>query len=364
LNIFEESSFVIPMGVVEMEQSSSIIIDGSSSLLNQGQLVAPGSLRVPGDSSMSNEGLLEAEHDFNANCFDDMSDGAPLVNSGTFRMGTSASVQSCIDNLQHSGLMQLGGANVTFNQVQTTSQSMITLSGSTIAVTAQDAFRSEGSLGGNGNFAGSFVNNGDGVVMANGEQGPSNLLIDGDFTSSGTMFFTINSRDLTEEGALTQVTVGHQVAFEGGRACICFNPALELEEDDQFDLVTAQEALNGKFDDVEFDCVECPRRNAKSIQGTSQECEPSADYGGRSFTVLFTACSGEGDYFDSITPPFYVIVPVVVGIVAFIVVFFGGALLIEQRYRKRKFKKMVDAKRNNRRKQMLSQGKTSASASL
>merc|ERR1712063_159291 len=87
LNIFEESSFVIPTGVVEMEVTSSIIIDGSSSLLNQGQLVAPGSLRVPGDSSMSNEGLLESSHDFNANCFADLTDGAPLVNSGTFQMG-------------------------------------------------------------------------------------------------------------------------------------------------------------------------------------------------------------------------------------------------------------------------------------
>jgi len=362
LNVFEESSFVIPSGVVEMAQSSSIIIDGSSSLLNQGQLVAPGSLRVPGDSSMSNEGLLEAEHDFNANCFDDMSNGAPLSNSGTFRMGISSSVQSCVDNLQHSGLMQLGGANVTFNQIQTTSGSTITLSGSRVSVSSQDSFQSEGNLGGSGLFSGSFVNSGDAVIMANGEEGTTKLDVEGDFTSSGTMFFSINSRDLSDPGALTQVNAGQRVQFEGGRACVCFNPSLQLEEGDRFDLVIAQTTLNGRFDQVEFDCVECPRRNAKSIEGTNAECDPSTDYGGASFSVLLDACSGEGDYFDSISPPFYVIVPVSVGIIIIIVVVFGGSLVVEQHYRKKKFQKKVAAKRRTRVKNMVQQNQRSVSS--
>merc|ERR1719235_2207622 len=130
LNVFEESSFHIPNGIVSMEETSSIIIDGASSLLNQGQLVAPGSLRVPSDSSASNEGILESSHDFNSNCFADLSNGAPLSNSGTFNMAPSSSdytspLQSCVDNMQHSGLMQLAGTNMTFNIFQSTSSSTI-----------------------------------------------------------------------------------------------------------------------------------------------------------------------------------------------------------------------------------------------
>mmetsp|Transcript_7832 Transcript_7832/g.12367 ORF Transcript_7832/g.12367 Transcript_7832/m.12367 type:complete len:194 (-) Transcript_7832:17-598(-) len=190
--------------------------------------------------------------------------------------------------------------------------------------------------------------------MANGEEGTTSLSIEGDFTSAGTMFFSINSRDLSVPGALTQVNAGEQVHFEGGRACVCFNPFLELEEGDRFDLVIAQTSLNGKFDTVEFDCIECPRRNAKSMEGVRAECEPSTDYGGASFSVLLDACSGEGDYFDSITPPFYVIVPVSVGIIFFLVITFGTAICMDKRYRQKKFKQMTKKKRQARLSRMTS----------
>jgi len=364
LNIFEESSFVIPTGVVSMDVTSSIIIDGSSSLLNQGQLVAPGQLRIPGDSSASNEGLLESDHDFNANCFDDLTDGAPLANSGTFRMGSNSNtaVQSCVDNLQHSGLMQLGNANVTFNLIHTTTDSIITLSGSSVSV-GSNAFQSAGSVGGTGAFGGSFVNNGDAVVMANGETGPTVLDIDGDFTNDGTMFFSINSRNINAPGALTQITSGRNVQFNGGRACICFNPGLQLEEGDRFDLVLAGSALVGEYDEVEFDCVECPRRNAKSIEGSEASCDPKTDYGGASFSVLLDACNGgTGNYFENISPPIYVILPVAFGIVLFVLVFFGGALLVEQRLRKKKVQKQIAERRKHRVQRIVSQNQKSGSS--
>merc|ERR1712137_1352725 len=351
LNVFEESSFTIPSGVVSMEESSSIIVDGSSSVLNQGQLVAPGTLRVPGDSSMNNEGLLESDHDFTSNCFADLTNGAPLVNSGIFRMESadaSHPLQSCVDNLQHSGLMQLGGTNITFNLVST-----ITLSGSSVSLSS-GPFQSEGSLGGTGNFAGSFVNNQDANVMASGESGATRLDVEHDFTSSGTMFFSINSRDLSAPGAITQVNAGRGVALEGGRACVCINPSLELEEGDQFDLVNAQNSLRGRFDRVEFECVECPRRSAKSIEGTNAGCEPSADYKAASFSVLFNGCDTDnGNYFDAVSPPWYVIFPVAVGIVLIIIVVFGGALAIDEHIRKKKFDKKVARKRTARRQKMV-----------
>jgi len=360
LNVFEESSFHIPNGIVSMEETSSIIIDGASSLLNQGQLVAPGSLRVPSDSSASNEGILESSHDFNSNCFADLSNGAPLSNSGTFNMAPSSSdytspLQSCVDNMQHSGLMQLAGTNMTFNIFQSTSSSTITLSGASIGISTGNPFQSDGSLGGSGSFTGSFINNPDAIVMANGEEGTTTLDVQDDFTSSGTIFFSINSRDLSDPDAITQISAGNQIGLEGGRACVCFNPDLVLEDGDRFDLMTAQSQLSGRFDQVQFDCSECPTRNAKSIAKQAKaaeaddECEPTADYGAISFSVLFESCDGgSGNYLDSISPPWYVIFPVAIGIILLVVIFFGGALLIDERLRKKKFEAKKAKKRTAR----------------
>jgi len=258
-------------------------------------------------------------------------------------------IESCIDNLQHSGLMQLGGSNVTFNQIHTTSLSTITLSGSSISVSTGDSFNSEGSVGGTGSFTGSFNNNENAVIMANGETGSTIMDIDGDFSSSGTMFFNINSRDLSDPNAITQINSGRDVVFEGGRACICFDSSLELEEGDRFDLVNAQQALTGTYDTVEFDCIECPKRSAKSSEATKTECEPEADYGSANFAVLLGSCGdANSNYLDSISPPWYVIIPVSLGIIAFIIIVFGGALLIEQKIRRKKFKNKVAKKRTAR----------------
>merc|ERR1712000_766047 len=130
---------------------------------------------------------------------------------------------------------------------------------------------------------------GDAIVMANGEEGTTTLDVQDDFTSSGTIFFSINSRDLSDPDAITQISAGNQIGLEGGRAC---------------------------------DCSECPTRNAKSIAKQAKaaeaddECEPTADYGAISFSVLFESCDGgSGNYLDSISPPWYVIFPVAIGII-------------------------------------------------
>lgn len=365
MNIFEESSFNIPTGVVKMDATSSIVIDGKSSLLNQGQLVAPGSLRAPSDSSMDNQGILETDNDLNSNCFADLSNGAPLVNSGVFRLGSadrSNALQACVDQLQHSGILQLGKTNMTFNLVQTTSESLITLAGAQVGVSSGSPFESNGNLGGTGSFGGSLSNTGDATIMANGETGTTLINVDEDFSSSGTVFFSINSRDLSDPDAITQINAGRNVHLQGGNACICFNPNLELEEGDRFDLVNAQTLLDGVFDSVEFDCVACPRRNSKSLEATNAACEPSADYGGTNFAVLLGSCGSNDNPLETISPPWYVIFPVSIGIIAIIVVVFGGALFIEERYRKKKFEQKVARKRSARVKKFVDETKRSRSA--
>merc|ERR1712232_677966 len=104
----------------------------------------------------------------------------------------------------------------------------ITLSGSSISVSTEDSFNSEGSVGGTGSFTGSFYNKEN---------------ADNDFSSSGTMFFIINSRDLSSPGSITQVNAGRDVSLDGGKACVCIN--VDLEEGDKFDLVNAQQTLSG-----------------------------------------------------------------------------------------------------------------------
>ena len=359
VNIQQSSTFNIPKGVVVMEALSKIELDESSALINNGQLFAPGELRAPGSASVVNGGRMESTHDFNSNCYADMGEArAPLFNgnSATFSLQGSVDrrLQSCIDNLQHSGYMSLGRSNVTFNAVDTDPESVITLDDSSLGISTGSPFASRGTLGGRGSFTGGFENRGTGVIMANGESGTTNLDIDGDFANSGAIFFMINSRDLSDPGALTQLRSTQRVAFSGGRACVCLNPLLELEIGDRWDLVTAGSALDGRFDEIELDCAECPRRYAKSIEGSESECEPVADYGTRSFSVLFESCDGgSGNYLEAITPPWYVIFPVSITIIIVLVVCFGGALFVEGVFRKRKFKRKMRSKRKDRVKKML-----------
>ena len=354
LNIYDESSFIIPTGTVKMDVNSKVLIDNKSSLLNKGQLVAPGELNAPSDSSLSNEGIFESQHDLSVNCNANTA-GTPLYNSGSFSLSSSSSssssIQSCIDDLRHSGLMQFSNSNVTFNNIETSSSSVFTLSSSYIEVTNNNnVFASQGSVGGSGSFGGSLDNSESGIIMANGESGTSRIHVNGQFSSAGTMFFSINSRDLNDPNSITQINAG-DVDLSGGRACVCFNPNLVLEEGDRFDLLSAITALQGTFNTVEFDCIECPRRNAKSSEASNSECEPTADYGSRSFAVLFASCgSGDGNYFDSISPPWYVIFPVALGIIVLVVIIFGGGLVLEGKYRDRRITKKL-AKKNELRKQ-------------
>merc|ERR1712224_1064147 len=136
---------------------------------------------------------------------------------------------------------------------------------------------------------------------------------------------------------------------------LMFKMILQVLVQFSFELMTAQSQLSGRFDQVQFDCSECPTRNAKSIAKQAKaaeaddECEPTADYGAISFSVLFESCDGgSGNYLDSISPPWYVIFPVAIGIILLVVIFFGGALLIDARIRKKKFERKVAKKRRAR----------------
>jgi len=354
LQLLESSSFQINSGVVRMEEASHIDVDESSVFINKGQLFAPGTLRAESGSELNNNGVMQVEQDLLANCFADMNDGAPLNNIGTMHFGHKANVlQACIRELQHGGLIQMARTNLTLHRVSTTVDSTISMQQSTISITGEEVFSNEGTLGGSGTIQNSFQHSDSATIMANGENGPTKLQINKDLSSSGTMYFSINSRDLTDPDAITEINVGGQVALDGGKACICMNPLLVLKEGDRIEVLKSDVILSGKFETVEFNCAECPRRNAKSIQSTEETCEPTSGYGSRSFAVLFQSCDGgSGGYLDSISPPWYVIFPVSIGVICFIFVCFGGALYTETRMRRRKHQKRTQLRRTVRVNQM------------
>jgi len=364
LQLLDSSSFLVSTGVVRMEEASHIGVDDSSIFVNQGQLFAPGTIRAESGSEMDNSGVMQVEQDLLANCFDDMEEGAPLNNHGTMNFGTvnrASVLRACVRDLQHNGLIELGRTNLTLGRITTTTDSTITLDSSTISVTDSDNFSNEGTIGGSGTIQNSFQHGDSAVIMANGESGPTKLQIDKNLTSSGTIFFSINSRDLSDPDAITEINVGGEATLEGGRACICMNPSLVLQEGDRIDLLSSDVILSGKFDTVEFNCADCPRRNAKSIQSTQETCEPTSGYGQRSFAVLFQSCDGgSGGYLDSISPPWYVIFPVSIAVICFVFVFFGGALFLDNRIRKKKFQQKQRRKRSDRLKKMKQEATTAS----
>jgi len=367
LNVHEDSVLNIPHGVVSMEWNSIVDVDTRSALLNQGQLFAPGSLSVPVDSSFSNEGILEANHDFNANCYshdgygyvqdEDGEERAPLYNSGTFRFNSKEGrLRSCVDHLNHSGLMQVIRSNVTFNRIQTSRDSWLNLKDSYVGMEDSEGtpFTSHGNVGGSGTFTGSFRNEDGAVIMPHGDEGVTRLEVERQFTSTGDLMFVIKSRDLADQEAFSRVRSGGDAHLDGGKVCVCFDPSLKLFEGDQWDLLKSQTKLFGTFKEIEFDCADCPVRRPKSAEASSSRCSPKADYGARSFSVLFESCDGgTGNYLDSITPPWYVIFPVSVGIILCLIVVFGGALIVDERIRRNKVKSKMQTKRSIRMKRMI-----------
>jgi len=202
---------------------------------------------------------------------------------------------------------------------------------------------------------GNFENHVSGMMMSHGPDGnPSNLYVRDDFKNSGgMMYFTLNSRDLSDPNAFTQIGSGRGVSLSGGTACVCISPDIVFQKNDKFDLVTATSLLEGKFSNVLFDCASCPTRNKRDVE-SSGGCQPTTSYSSLSFSVLFEACgSGTGgNFLTSITPPYYVIVPVAVGIIFILIVVFGGALLIDERVRRYRIKNRAKGKRANRIKEL------------
>ena len=348
LAVLEESSFVIGEGVVKMDALATIEVEANSVFLNKGHLTAPGSIRAPAGSSLTNSGVMEADHDLNANCFSDLLDSQALENIGSFRLGSAGRTRAllaCVDSLEHSGLLQLSNANVTFNRVRTTSTSTTTLGQSTIIMPLGESFGSEGSLGGTGSILGGFVNSNSAVLMAHGEEGPTRLHVQGNFSNSGTMFFTVNSRNSSDPNAISQVSAGNDVSLIGGRACVCFNPDVVFKKGDSFDLVTSQTSLFGRFDQVEFDCLECPFRSAKSVASYDRSCRPGASYGGVNFAIILGAC-GSGSYLERISPPWYVVFPTAIGIICLLIIVLGGGLFLDEQVRKRRFNSQMRRKRS------------------
>ena len=68
LFVHSASSFLIPTGVVTMDETSTIDISADSSFINQGTLFAPGTIGFPTGSTVSNAGYMETSHPLSVNC--------------------------------------------------------------------------------------------------------------------------------------------------------------------------------------------------------------------------------------------------------------------------------------------------------
>ena len=272
-------------------------------------------------------------------------------NSGSLAfLSNGATQKSCINNLNHEGLMTIEGSNVTIGYISTSRDSTVTMTNSVIHLTLSEVYQSAGSFGGVGSIIGNFENVKGAKIMGMSDISPTTITISEDFSNSGTIYFMINSRDLSQTGGFTTINAQKGVQLSGGRACICLSPDVTFETGDKFDLVNAVNALEGDFDTVEFACTECSTRTARSVEAAESTCDPVTETSSRSFSVLFESCDGGSgsNFLTSITPPYYVIIPVAVGIILLLVVVFGGALFIDERLRKRKFQQKSKSKRNNR----------------
>jgi hypothetical protein len=351
-----------------MDEISSVVVDRNSVLLNNGHLYAPQSISAPSDSSMSNSGIMETDHSLFVNCLNEHANPAPISNSGSLSFNNPSSaevIESCIHTLNHQGLLRLSGSNLNLNSVETTTDSSIMMSGSRLGINSESStLNNQGTLGGSGTIGATLNQGPDSVLMSHGETGVTSLQITGDMNFDGTVYFWISSRNFDDPEAYSVINSNANVNLSGGRACICINPSLVFEDGDRWDVMNAQTALKGTFDKVEFNCADCPRRTAKSIEATSASCDPTTDYQSRNFAVLFSACgSTSGNYFDSISPPWYVIFPVAIGIILFLIIFLGGALLIEGRYRKNKMRKKIQKNQSRRRGAQMSQVRSSQASS-
>ena len=333
LYVHQISSFIIPSGVVTMDQDASISISQDSIFSNMGTIFTPGTISFPSGASVSNSGFMQSNHNLNINCG---ANGPVLKNTGSLFFNQNE--LSCVDNLEHTGLMQISGSNVTLQTYSNDRSSTVVLTESTIHMSLSNLYESNGSFGGRGVVQGNFQNKPGATIMSTGDFGVTSLRVTEDFSSSGTIFFMINSRDLSDPNSYSVINADRSVDLQGGRVCICFSPLLDLIDGDKWDLIQAQSLLQGNFDQVDFACQECPVRTTRNVASTEATCEPTADYGSRSFSVFFEACGGGSgsNFLTNITPPYYVIIPVAVGIILLVTLIFGGALLLDERMRRRK----------------------------
>jgi len=261
--------------------------------------------------------------------------------------------------------MTISGSNVTIGTISTGPKSTVTLSDSVITMSLSDLYQSEGSFGGVGSIVGNFQNAKGAMIMGMSDNSATTISVSKDFQNQGTIYFMINSRDLSTPGAFTTINSNMGVSLSGGKACICLSPYVNFQNGDKFDVVNAASILQGNFDTVDFACAECPTRSARSVESSST-CQPTTSTSIRSFSVLFESCGGGSgsNFLTSITPPYYVILPVAVGIILLLIIVFGGALLIDERLRKRRFKQKSKNKRNNRVSQMRKAASGSSKVSL
>jgi len=317
-----------------MDLEASILISEDSIFSNSGTVFTPGTISFPTGASVSNSGYMQSNHNLNVNCHS-TSYTPPITNTGSLYFQNNE--QSCLDNLDHKGFMQITGSNVTLRTYSNDPSSTVLLSGANLHMST-NLYNSRGSFGGKGLVQGNFQNSKGATIMSSGDFGVTSLHVSEDFSTNGTIFFLINSRNLTDSNAFSVINAGKGVAINGGKACVCFNPSLELVYGDRWNVMNAQTKLIGRFDEVDFACSACPQRSTRSVASVEDTCQPVVSYGPVDFAILFDSCGGGSgsNFLTDITPPYYVIVSVAVGIILIVIILFGGALVLDAKARQKK----------------------------
>ena len=362
------SRFLIPNGNVVLDAHGRITLDAASHFENQGYLEPPGVIEWGVGTAALNGGTVAPQGSLQLNCQNTDPNGA-LMNlpSGIIDLTNSpADAAICIGALLNNGVVQLAGASVTYRQMTQQESGIMHFDGSNVTMTDNQPLNNNGgTLAGSLTLNGHMINNG--VVSAVGNNGmPTQFVISGDFisTPASTIYFVINNLDLSSAGAITTVNADH-IGVTNATACVCINPLLPPPPPGtSVTLMNAVSALEGEFSSVSFECALCAdlfptpniggggqlaaarRRSLTSVH--SGGCVHSS-YGARSFAILFAGCDGSagGGGLSSISPSWYIILPIAVGLIIAVIVLLGGALFIDARMRAKQMKKRTARKRMN-----------------
>ena len=326
-------------------------VSADSHICNAGELYTISRIELPSSSPLQNQGTVFFAKPTTVRGGAGSSSAGEVQNHGTLHFTAAADLsQSAITN---TGTMMLGGGGsaAASSIISTGSVSFaggaVSLSGATPMAVAS------GTLDGVGSIVGS-LNNQAGAIVHNAADGTL-LHISGSFEhgTEGVIYAVIDNLDTPGSG-FTQLVISGGASL-GGSIIICISDTLANAEG-RVDLLTFANVI-GNFSRIEFNCTEQhqsakrfaqPSAGARQRRGLQQVngCGPHTSFGPANFAVLFGGCNGgSGGGIDSISPSWYIILPVVIGVLVLVLLFWGAYYYWE---RKERMKQLAKQKRRRR----------------